>query len=79
MVSDYAVEVVSATYETIILPTSLNNGGQLYIISTTSGNPNLKVLPQSGESIDGSTFIQLKRMYDHIQIMSNSIEEWYIL
>lgn len=78
-VNDYAVEVVSPTYTTITLPSSVNNGGRLYAISTTSMNPNLFVLPQPGESIDGGPSIQLKQKYTHIHIMSNNIADWYIL
>jgi hypothetical protein len=78
-VNDYAVEVVSSTYTTITLPSSGDDGGRMYVISTSSGNPNLIVIPQSGETIDGGNFIQLKRKYDHIQIMSNGIADWYVL
>jgi hypothetical protein len=76
---DHGIEIVSTTYNTITLPTANGSGGLSYILSNGSGNINLRVVPQSGELIDGAAYIQLKRIYDHIQVMSNGVSEWYVV
>jgi hypothetical protein len=77
--SDYAIEIISDTYNTITLPSALNIGGRTYIISRGSTNNNLILQAQIGETIDSRNIIQLKRINDHIKVMSNNISEWYVI
>jgi hypothetical protein len=76
---DYAVEIVSDTINTITLPAASGKGGKNYVISRRSNNNNLVVQAYPGDNIDSATTIELKRMYDHIEIMSNDIDTWYII
>jgi hypothetical protein len=76
---DYAVEIANDTINTVTLPTAEGKGGKNYVISRRSNNNNLVVQAYAGDNIDSRTVIELKRMYDHIEIMSNDIDSWYII
>jgi hypothetical protein len=75
--NDYAIEIMSDSYNTITLPTALNSGGRTYVLSRGSNNNNLVVKAQTGENIDSRQEIHLKRKNDHIKIYSNNIDSWY--
>lgn len=75
--NDYAIEIMSDTYDTITLPTALNSGGRTYIISRGNNNNNLVLKAQTGENIDTRNEIPLKRKNDHIKVMSNGIDSYY--
>ncbi len=77
--NDYAIEIMSDSYNTITLPTALNSGGRTYMISRNSDNNNLVIKAQSGENIDSRTEIQLKRKNVHIKLYSNNIDSWYVI
>jgi hypothetical protein len=76
---DYAVEIISNTINSVTLPAAANNGGRYYVVSrgaTTNNNLILRV--QAGDNIDTNQFIRLKRVSDHINVMSNDVNSWYI-
>lgn len=75
--NDYMIEVINATVNTITLPTAIGNGGRTYIITSGSTNTNLTIVPQSGQTIDGSSSYRLKYINTHLRIVSNSIGSWY--
>lgn len=77
--NDYSIEIISATYNTVILPSASGIGGRTYVISRGSTNDNLVVQAQVGDLIDGRNIIQLKRINDHISVQSNGINDWYIM
>lgn len=77
--NDYAVEIISDTYETITLPSALDTGGRTYVISRGSNNSELVLQAQPGENIDDKPIIQLKRKNVHIKVMSNNIDSWYVV
>jgi hypothetical protein len=77
--NDYAVEIISATYNSVTLPAAAGIGGRTYVISRGSTNNNLIVKSQIGDTIDGRTQIALKRINDHMQVQSNGINEWYMM
>ena len=77
---DYAIEVMSNTYNTITLPTATGIGGRTYVISRGSTtNNNLALVAQGGENIDGRSSILLPQQGDHLMVMSNDLVSWYIL
>lgn len=77
--NDYAIEIISDTYNTVLLPSALGIGGRTYIISRGSNNPNLVVRTQNGENIDTRQEIQLRRKNDHIKVMANNIDSYYVI
>lgn len=77
--NDYAIEIISATYGSVTLPSASGIGGRTYIISNGSTNTALLVKSQIGDFIDKRTTINLKRINDHIRVQSNNIDEWYII
>lgn len=77
--NDYAIEVISDTYNVIRLPSALDIGGRTYVISRGSNNNNLSVRTQVNENIDTRTQILLKRKNDHIKVSSNGIDSWYVI
>ena len=78
-INEYAIEIISDTYNTVTLPSALNIGGRSYLISRGSNNNNLVVRCQPGENIDTRNQIQLKRKNEHIQVMANGQDSWYII
>ncbi len=77
--NDYAVEVISDTYNAINLPSASGIGGRTYVISRGSNNNNLVLNAQSGENIDTRSQIQFKKKHDHIRIMANGQDSWYVV
>jgi hypothetical protein len=76
---DYAVEVVSDTYNSITLPSATSMGGVSYIISRGSTvNNNLVLRAQPGENIDSRPELLLESPGSHIRVISNNINTWYI-
>jgi len=76
---DYAVEIISNTINSVTLPSAANNGGRYYVISRgVTTNNSLILKPQVGDNIDTYQFIQLKRVADHINVMSNDVNSWYV-
>lgn len=76
---DYAVEVVSDTYNSITLPSAAGMGGVSYVISRGSTvNNNLVLRAQPGESIDCRSELLLELPGSHIRVISNNINTWYI-
>lgn len=76
---DYAIEIVSNSINFVTLPPALNNGGRYYVISRgATTNNNLRLKTQPGDNIDMYEFIQLKRVADHINVMSNNVNSWYV-
>ena len=76
---DYAIEIVSDTYNTVTLPTALNKGGRVYLISRGSNNDNLQLVAQVGETIDDTNSYKYLRKYTRMSVMSNSVDKWYII
>ncbi len=76
---DYAVEIVSDTYNTVVLPSAANIGGRVYLISRASNNDTFKVVAQPGETIDGDQEFKYLRKYTRMTLMSNDVSEWYII
>lgn len=76
---DYAVEIISNTINSVTLPPALNNGGRYYVVSRgATTNNNLILKPQVGDNIDMNQSIRLKRVADHINVMSNDVNSWYV-
>lgn len=76
---DYAIEIISNTINSVTLPSALNNGGRHYIVSRgNTTNDNLILQAQVGDNIDMNSFIQLSRVGNHINVMSNDVNSWYI-
>lgn len=76
---DYAIEIMSNTINSVTLPLAANKGGRYYVISRgPTTNNNLILKPQVGDNIDMNQFIQLRRVGDHINVMSNDVNSWYI-
>lgn len=75
---DYAVEIISDAINTVTLPSALGNGGRTYLISRGSTNNALVIASQYNETIDSRPQIQLRRIHDHVKVMSNNIDTWYI-
>lgn len=76
---DYAIEIMSNTINTITLPTAMGSGGRTYVISRGSDNNNLIIRSQPNENIDTRQSLKMSRKYDHLQIMSNGQDSWYII
>lgn len=76
--NDYAVEIVSDTYTSVTLPSANLIGGRTYIISRGS-NTVISLTAQVGENIDSRTSILLKRKHDHIKVMANNEDSWYVI
>lgn len=78
---DYFIEVVSETYDTITLPYANLNAGCSYIVSraNSNNNNNLKIYSQVEDDIDDRDFLSLKRPGQHINVMSNGENSWYII
>ncbi len=77
--TDYGIDIVSATYNTVTLPTAVGNGGKSFVISRSSTNDNLTLIPQSGETIDNEPDSGFWRQYTRIVVISNNIGGWYII
>lgn len=77
--NDYAIEIISDTYNLITLPICSKIGGRTYIISRGSNNNNLTIVCQPGDNIDTAQSINLTRKYDHVRLMANGINTWYII
>jgi hypothetical protein len=77
---DYIVDVISPTYNEIILPNSVGNPGCTYIISRgySNTNNNLFLKSQLGEFIDSETECRFWREGTRIQVVSNGAGIWYI-
>jgi len=76
---DYAVEIVSNTINSVTLPAAVNNGGRYYVISRgNTTNDSLILRPRVGDNIDMRQFIQFKRVANHINVMSNNVNSWYV-
>lgn len=77
--ADYAVEVISNNINSVTLPPAANNGGRYYVVSRgPTTNNGLILKTQVGDNIDMNQFIQLRRVGDHINVMSNNVNSWYI-
>ena len=77
---DYMLEVASDTYNTITLPSALGKGGISYVVSRGSTvNNNLVLRAQINETIDSRTQLSLVAAGDHIRVISNNIDTWYIV
>jgi hypothetical protein len=77
--NDYAIEIISNSINSVTLPYAVNNGGRYYVVSRgATTNNNLILKPQVGDNIDMQQFIQLRRVGDHINVMSNDVNSWYI-
>lgn len=76
---DYAIEIVSDTYNSITLPTASGIGGRVYFTSRGSNNNNLIITAQNGELIDGYQTYKFAKKYTHMSVMSNNVNQWYII
>ena len=76
--ADHAIEIISDTYNIVQLPSAVGNGGRLYTICRGSNNNNLVLKAATGDTIDTRTQLELKRKNDHLEIMCNGIDSWYI-
>jgi len=76
---DYAIEIVSDTYNTVTLPNATGRGGRVYFISRGSDNNDLILTAQAGETIDGWQERDFPRKYTHLTVMSNSVNKWYVI
>ena len=78
--SDYAIEILSNTYNFITLPSASGIGGRTYVLSRgTTSNNSLTLVTQPGQTIDGRASIALPQQNDHLMVMSNDALSWYIL
>ena len=78
--TDYIIEVVSSTYNTITLPPASNSSGCSFIVSreTSNTNKNLLLIPQAGDDIDTYSEHQFRRP-GHIKVVSNGVNSWYVV
>lgn len=77
--TDYAIEIVSDTYNIVTLPTAAGRGGRVYSVSRASDNNTMHLTAQSGETIDGTQSYYYLRKYTHMTVMSNDVNKWYVL
>lgn len=77
--NDYSIDVVSNTYNTVTLPLAQGIGGRTYIIGRSSTNNNLTVVCHLNDTIDLDPSILLARQYNHIKVMSNNENIWYVI
>lgn len=78
--SDYAIKIISNTYNTVTLPTALGSGGKRFVVARgTTTNNALTILPQGGQFIDNDTSIVFSQQNDHLEVMSNNVDTWYII
>ena len=77
--NNYALEIVSDTYNFITLPLATGIGGRTYRISRGSDNDSLVLRCQPGDNIDSRSIIELKRKFAHLTVMSNNINSWYFV
>lgn len=77
--NDYAIEIMSDSYNTVTLPSALNSGGRTFIISRGSNNNNLVIKAQPGETIDSRQELPLKRKNVHTKLISNDQNLWYVI
>lgn len=73
LTEDETVEVASATYTTIFLPTAVGRGGKRYIILRSFTGPGtLAIESQPGELIDGAVQqLLLVGNNQHVELLSN--------
>jgi hypothetical protein len=78
--SDYFVEVASNTYNTVTLPLASSAESRHYVISRAynNTNDNLRLVARVGDDIDEATEIRLKNPREHITLISNGLNSWYI-
>jgi hypothetical protein len=81
LTSDYFVEVVSDTYNTVTLPLASTYIGCAYIISRGANNTNNKfrITTQTVDTIDGRDDVYLRRAGYHAKLISNGMNTWYII
>ncbi len=77
--ADYAIEIVSDTYNFITLPLAAGLGGRVYFVSRASDNNTLKITTQGADTIDGGAQYKYLRKYTHMSVMSNDVNMWYII
>ncbi len=78
--NDYFIEVVSPTYLTVTLPLAASGPGCSFIISRSNSNTsNINVVAQIGDDIDDRSFLTLKRAGQHIKVISNGENSWYVV
>lgn len=77
--TDYAIDIVSDTYTTVTLPTAAGIGGRVFLVSRASNNATLKIMAQPGETIDKEQIYKYLRKYTRMTVMSNDINDWYIV
>lgn len=77
--TDHAIEIVSDTYNTVTLPSAAGLGGRVFLVSRASNNNNLRIVTQIGETLDGGSSYRYLRKYTRMTVMSNDIDEWYII
>jgi hypothetical protein len=77
--TDYAIEIVSDTYTTVTLPSAASIGGRVFFVSRGSDNDTLRIVAQLGETIDGGPDYRYLRKFTHMTVMSNDVNQWYII
>jgi len=77
--NNYALEIVSDTYNFITLPLASGIGGRTYRLSRGSDNNGLVLRCQPGDNIDSRSVIELKRKFAHLTVMSNGLDAWYFV
>lgn len=77
--TDYAIEIVSNTYNFVTLPLASGIGGRVFFVSRASDNNTLKIVTQGSDTIDGINNYHYLRKYTHMTVMSNSVDKWYIV
>ncbi len=77
--TDYGIEIVSDTYNSVTLPLAGGAGGRVFFVSRASDNNNLKIITQGADTIDGYIERKFLRKYTHMTLMSNNVDKWYIV
>lgn len=75
-ITDYTIEV-TATGQTITLPTAVGISGRVYIVKLTSAGSST-VATTSSQTIDGSTTYSLSAQYKYVTVQSNNAN-WIII
>ncbi len=76
---DYAIEIVSDTYNSVTLPFATGRGGRAFLISRGSDNNAFVIKTQIGDTLDTRTQVPIKRKNEHIRVMSFDNNKWFTI